>query len=121
MCDSSKDACKIIEKNIKKTHLEQKVKLINLDYLQVIKQLKNEKFDIIYLDPPYKTDYIKQAIKELLNQNIITINTQIIAETAEEEKVLHQIEEIPNIEIIDKRKYGRAHILFLRKISGKGE
>ena len=34
---------------------------------------------------------------------------------------LNQIKEINNIEIIDKRKYGRANILFLKKMNRKEE
>lgn len=121
LCDKSKEACEIIRKNIDKTHLEQKVKLYNVDFLKAINEIKNEQIDIIYLDPPYKTDYIKSAICELIKNESLTQNTLIIAETDEEEKILKQIEEIDEIEIIDKRKYGRANILFLKKISRKGE
>ena len=121
LCDNTKEACEIIKKNIEKTHLENKVKLYHSNFTETIKKIKNEKYDIIYLDPPYKTDYIKIAITELIKNACITDDTLIIAETDEEEKIIKQIEEIKNIEIIDKRKYGRAHILFLKKISRKEE
>lgn len=121
MCDNSRKACQIIKQNIEKTHLQEKVELLNLEYIDAIRKINSQNFDIIYLDPPYKTDYIKNAINELIKQNLITQNTLIIAETDEEEKIIEQIKEIPKIEIIDKRKYGRAHILFLRKISRKEE
>lgn len=119
LCDKSKDACKIIRRNIEKTHLEEKVELLNMDFIKAIREVKNIKFDIIYLDPPYKTDFIKISIKEL-NKNI-TKDTLIIAETDEEEKITKQVEEIKEIEIVDKRKYGRAYILFLKKMNGKEE
>ena len=86
-----------------------------------INQSKSEEFDIIYLDPPYKTNYIKKAIEEIIKNLKITQDTKIIAETDEPERIIKQIKEIKGIEIIDKRKYGRAHIIFLKKISGKGE
>lgn len=121
LCDKSKDACEIIKKNIAKTHLEDKVKLYHLDFIKAIKELKNEKFDIVYLDPPYKTDYITIAIFELIKNENLTQDTLIIAETDEEERILKQIQEIKNIEIIDKRNYGRANILFLKKMNRKEE
>ena len=113
-------ACKIIERNIEKTHLKEKVELYNEEFKILIKKLKDIKFDIIYLDPPYNTDYIKIAIKLLNENNNITNETILITET-DDEKVIKQIEEINSIEIIDKRKYGRAYILFLKKINGKEE
>ena len=118
--DYSKEACKIIERNIEKTHLREKVELYNEEFKILIKKLKDIKFDIIYLDPPYNTDYIKIAIKLLNENNNITNETILITET-DDEKIIKQIEEINNIEIIDKRKYGRAYILFLKKINRKEE
>ena len=121
LCDKSKNASEIIKKNIEKTHLKNNVELLNIDYIKAISKLKNERFNIIYLDPPYKTDFIKIAIEELEKNEILTEDTLIIAETDEEEKVLKQINEIKRIEVIDKRKYGRANILFLKKMNGKEE
>ena len=121
LCDNSKNACEIIEKNITKTHLENKVTLYNLDFKEAINKTKNQIFDIIYLDPPYKTDFIKIAINEIIKNKMINEETLIIAETDEVEKVLMQIENIKEIELESKRKYGRANILFLKKISGKEE
>ena len=121
LCDKSKNACEIIKKNIAKTHLEQKVELYNLDFVEAIRKIANQKIDMIYLDPPYKTDFIKIAINELIQNNLLNEETLIMAETDEKEKLLKQIEEIKEIKIIDKRKYGRANIFFLKKINRKEE
>lgn len=114
MCDNSKQAIEVINKNIEKTHLKEKVELYNCDFKQVISKVKEESLDIVYLDPPYKTDYIKQSLEKLLETKLINNNTLIIAETDELEKVLEDIKKL-NLEIIDQRKYGRANIIFLKK------
>ena len=49
----------------------------------------------------------------IIQKNIIHENTKIIIETDDEQKVLKQLEQL-NVEIIDKRKYGRAILIFLR-------
>ena len=118
LCDNSKEACEIIKKNIIKTHLEKKVKLYNLDYLEFIKKSKNKKFDIIFLDPPYKTDYIEKAIKELINCKILYDETLMIVET-DEENIINKINEIKEIELIDKRKYGRVFALLYKQVDRK--
>ena len=120
LCDKSKEACTVIERNIEKTHLESRVLLYNMDFIYLIEKLKGKVFDIIYLDPPYKTDFIKKALTKLIECGCIKKETLIIAETDEEERVIEQLNNI-DIEIIDKRKYGRAHILFLKKINRKEE
>jgi len=115
MCDNSRKAVEIINKNIEKTHLQEKVELYNCDFKLLISKIaKEEKFDFIYLDPPYKTRYIKQAIENLLSSNHIDDETMIVAETDEQDIVLEDIKEL-NLKIIDLRKYGRANIIFLKR------
>ena len=120
LCDNSKDACDIINKNVSKTHLAENVKIFNLDFLSLIKKLENEKFDVIYLDPPYKTDFLEKAIKELIKYKNLDNETLIIAET-DEESIIKKISKIKEIKIIDKRKYGRVFVLLLNKVNGKEE
>ena len=114
LCDNSKEAINIIKKNIEKTHMEKQASLINADFENCLEKLKNEQFDIIYLDPPYATDYIYKAIQNIIKLNIVTEESLIIIETDDENRVEKEIENI-DIEIVDKRKYGRATIIFLRK------
>ena len=111
-CDKSKDAVRIIKRNIEKTHMEERISVYNDDYQECLKKIKNTKFNLIYLDPPYKTDYAFKAIRLILELNIIDNNSIIIVETDDEE-ILNKIEK-ENIQIIDKRKYGRALITFIK-------
>lgn len=113
MCDSSKNAIQIIKRNIEKTHLEDKIQLLNTDFKAMLSKLESKKFNYIYLDPPYKTDYIKQALEKILQLNMVDKDSIIIAETDELEKVLKEIENL-KLEIVDQRKYGRANIIFLK-------
>ena len=114
--DNSKEAFDIIKQNINKTHLSTKVELYNMDFLKLIQNIKENKFDIVYLDPPYKTNYIILALNELLKNKKITEESLIIIETDEEKRVIEQLEQQRSFEITDKRKYGRAYIIFLRKV-----
>ena len=114
LCDKSKSAMEIIKKNIEKTHMAEKVKLYNLDFEKCIEKLKNDKFDIIYLDPPYNTDYIMKSLNKILDLELINSNGLIILETDDEERILEDIKHI-KVKIVDKRKYGRATIIFLKE------
>ena len=58
LCDKSKEAITVIKKNIEKTHLSKKVELYNLDYELLLKTKIKEKIDIIYIDPPYDSDFV---------------------------------------------------------------
>lgn len=116
LCDKSKEATKIIESNIEKTHLEEICTLYNMDFKEALKKVASIKFDIIYLDPPYKTNFIAESIEQILKYDCLKADSQIIIETDEKQRVIDEISKF-NVEIIDKRKYGRAHIIFLKKNS----
>ena len=113
LCDKSKEAIKIIEKNIEKTHLNKKVELYNLDYEALIKTKIKEKIDIVYIDPPYNSDFAIKSIKYIIEKELIDENSNIIIETDDDKKVLENLKNI-EVEITDKRKYGRAILIFLK-------
>ena len=79
-----------------------------------LKLLVVKKFDIIYIDPPYATNYTIEAIELLIKYDLIADDGIVILETDDEQKIMKQLQNI-NIKIINKRKYGRAHLIFLQK------
>ena len=124
LCDKSKEAINIINKNInparpltmssiEKTHLKEKVELYNLDYETLLKTKIKEKMDIIYIDPPYDSDFAIKSVEHIINQKLIDENSTIIIETDNEGKILEELRKIET-EIIDKRRYGRATLIFIK-------
>lgn len=113
MCEYSKDATNIINKNIEKTKLKENIKLYNMDFECFIRNKLNEKLDIIYLDPPYKTDYAYKAAQLILEKNLLHKDTLIILETDNEQIVENQFKNL-SLNEIDKRKYGRAYLIFYK-------
>lgn len=113
LCDNSKKAIEIIKKNIEKTHFEKQIEIYNNEYDFVLNNQINEPIDIIYIDPPYKTELAYKAITLLIKNNLLKEESIIIVET-DEEKIIKKISEL-DIDMIDKRKYGRANLIFLKK------
>jgi len=70
-CDKSRKAIEIIKKNVQKTHFEASVDILNKDYRKALDELKNKTFDIIFLDPPYETDFGIEAIKIIMQNNML--------------------------------------------------
>ena len=116
ICDKSYKAIKVIKENVSKTKQENNVKILNKDFEISIRMLAeaNEKFDIIFLDPPYKTNYIQKSVDLIIEKNILEENGIIVAETDELNKVLQQLND-ENINIYDIRKYGRVDIIFIKR------
>ena len=90
LCDKSREAIAIIKSNVEKTHFQEKAQIINADFEKCLKEIKEE-VDYIYIDPPYKTDYILKSLKNLEESEIIKEETKIILETDDEERILKQI------------------------------
>lgn len=117
LCDNNKQAIQIIKKNIEKLGYKDKIELYQMQFNELINKL-NEKIDIIYLDPPYKTNYAIKTVELLLKKEILKTDSLIIIETDQVEELKEKLENL-NIEIIDKRKYGRANLIFIQQKTKK--
>ena len=80
--DQSRDAVNIIIENAKKTHLFDKCRISAADFTSFIRGAAGrEKYDIIFLDPPYNTDLLPAALKAIANADICAVGCQIVCET----------------------------------------
>lgn len=121
-CDMSNDDVKVLKENLENTHLINKAKIYNSDYKKCIKELKkeNNKFDLIFIDPPYKMDLAVLSCEELIKSDVIKENCLIIIETDEITRDMDELIRLQNklstksLQIVDKRKYGRANLIFIR-------
>ncbi len=113
-CDSNKEAIRVIKQNLTKTKLAEKSKIYNEDFIKCLNTI-NEKIDIVFLDPPYKLDLAVKAVKEILRNKLLNDNGIIIIETDEINRDLKELEELESISITDKRKYGRANLIFINE------
>lgn len=120
-CDNNKQAIQMIKTNLERTRLLEKSEIINLDYKKCIELLntKNKKFDLIFLDPPYKEDIAIDSLKLIIKNNLVNNKGIIVIETDEVIRDLKELNdamviELQNVKIFDQRKYGRANLIFLK-------
>jgi len=104
--DRARDSVNIIKSNLSKLGITDGVRVCNQDALSVLKS--GEKFDIIYIDPPYKTELGVKAL-ELVS---LALNDGGVA-IFEDEKEFSG--EIAGLKITDRRKYGRVRLTFFEK------
>ena len=99
-----------IEANLKSLGISD-IKTFNLDYKVFLKTLQDKdiKFDIIFLDPPYKMIIDDEFIDEILSYDILQKNGLIIAET--DYDISPILVEKYQVKIL---KYGRSKINILR-------
>ena len=116
LVDNSLKAIKIINQNIQKTKFEDKAIVLKDDYLKALEKLENKnlKFDFVFIDPPYKTDFAVKSTKFILENDILSDTGKIVIETDIEEDVLEKLDKMC-LDIIDVKKYGRVTLIFIRR------
>ena len=112
-CDKNTDAIKVIKKNLEKTKLIDNAIISYDDYKKFLENI-NEKVDIIFIDPPYKDDLAINAIRIIVENEIINIDGIIVIETDEIARDTKELEKIDKVKIVDQRKYGRANLIFIK-------
>lgn len=105
--DINKKCLDEINKTINSISIEEKVNLINNDYITALK-LFNKKFDLIFLDPPYHENKLNEAIKMIEELDLLNKGGIIVSEYEEENP-------ISNYELIKEKKYGLKHIKIFKK------
>lgn len=117
--DNSYNAINMINQNLSRTHLTEKARVINKDYVKILEQLHQEekKIDIIYIDPPYKKDMAVKSLILIEKNELLKNDGIVIIETDEYERDAKEIQEsCKDMKIYDVRKYGRATLIFLNKL-----
>ena len=96
LCDKSREAIKFVKDNVNKTKLNDKAIIVNKDYNDLLKELRNEKekFDIIFLDPPYELDIAKDAVDKIIEYKLLADEGIIIIETDQKEREIKNLEKM---------------------------
>ena len=83
LIDENAQAVDIIKLNAKNTGLIKQCRIACMDYSSYLKSAatKNEKFDIIFLDPPYSKDMKDEILKKVSRANILNDGALLICET----------------------------------------
>ena len=73
-----------MKKNAEKTRLTPKCRINLCDAISMIGRLGEEKFDIVFLDPPYALKLIPGVLKKLIECGRLKSTSTVVCETAEE-------------------------------------
>ena len=81
--DLRKEAAAVIRENLVHTRLDGQGTVVQGDYLAFLTGCR-EKFDLIFLDPPYGKGLLEKALETIAKIDIVTENGIIICESAAE-------------------------------------
>ena len=109
--DESDKACKLINENLRRTRLEQEGTVVRGDYLAYLGRCR-EKFNIIFLDPPYAEVFLENALKRITEIDILQSGGIIVTERPLGKDLPFNIE---GYERSKDYKYGNTLITLYRK------
>ena len=113
LVDRGRGAFDIIKKNIEKSRLNEGCVALCEDSLSFLKKQSGiEKYDIVFLDPPYATKLIDEALDLIFEKNLIKETSYIVCESDRFDILSEKNSD--RYEIIKTMKHGIAHISVLK-------
>lgn len=105
LVDNNKKVIDTISYNIDQLCIEEPCHLCLCDYKEALKKFKleNIKFDIIFLDPPYKSEYLNACLKLIYECELLNNNGIIVCEFEDEKFEC-------KYNLVKEKKYGSKQI-----------
>ena len=104
----------LLKRNLENLNLNEKFLVLEYDIYEenIFSKLEN-KFDIIFLDPPYKDKNLDKLLIEINNQKILNEEGIVIIHRHKNEQDMLT----ENFKVIEQKKYGISKITFLSNLN----
>ena len=103
--DISADSLKVLKKNLSRIK-EQNYKITNQNFSDCLATLSG-KFDLIFLDPPYRLEAGREALQMIAARNLLSEGGIAVLER---DRAFEG--EIDGLNLYDERKYGKTYLSF---------
>ena len=109
-CENYPKTIKILKNNILDLNCERKTQIFteNIFEIKNLSKLAKRRFEIIFLDPPYKEKKLSNLIKDIINLKLVKKNGVIILHRHKKEKEIYPEE----FKILKIKTYGISKIVF---------
>lgn len=118
--DRAADAVKIINENISKTKMEASCTVQQSDFLSFLSRVRQKKYDIVFLDPPYALKMYKPALQAMLDSDVLKPTSLIICESGDEGIFEGDMYLASCFEKVKQSKYSKTFITVLKPV-GEGK
>lgn len=109
--DYNKKCIEVIKNNLENFGVLDNSFLTNMDYQDAINYLKNKgiKFDIVFLDPPYKEHIINEILEIIIKKELLNNNGLVICELDKKELFISD-----KLQLIKEKRYGDKEIIIYK-------
>ena len=115
--DQSEKSVEIIKKNLEHTKFLDNSEVFMGEAQIILKKLsqQSKKFDIIFLDPPYKNEIVPKTLQALELNGVLEDRVLIVAETDIDDELPNEIGTL----IVSKIQiYGKTKLTFFKRVLG---
>ena len=119
--DSSREAMEIVKKNAKLTGFFGKCHYLVSDYGNYIRKASGrDRFDLVFIDPPYAAQCCAEAVGRLVRAKLIIPGAILVLESGEEEIDMTD-SRFFDFEVIKSTHYGKKSTVNILFYKGDGE
>ena len=113
--DKNKASVDVIKKNVELTRMVENSTVICSELEPQLEKMAGGKgFDIVFLDPPYKSDLIDKSLKCLVRCRLLSRNAIVVCESGGPIAIEADTWFSDNFNILRSAKYGIAYVTILR-------
>lgn len=111
--DISRDSIEIVKSNIRKARVENESVIVNADFKDAITKIQatKDKFDVIFMDPPYYKDMFISALEKIDQADLLIEDGIIVIEHDTKDSFP---ETIGRLEKSKSKKYGNTTLTFYK-------
>lgn len=80
--ENNRNAITCITENLQFTRFTDRATVLRQDVLSALPGIHEKEADVIFMDPPYHSEYEQQVLQQLPNLSYVTANTLIVIEAA---------------------------------------
>ena len=117
--DSSREAMEIVKQNAKTTGFDERSHYLVSDYKNYIRKVSGkEKFDLVFIDPPYAMECCRDAAAYLAEREVIIPGAIVVLESGTEE-IFADDPRLSGYEVIKSTHYGKKTFVNILVYHGK--
>ena len=111
LVDVSREASKMIHKNIEALGFSGSAKVLGIPVLRAIHVLagRGDQFDLIFADPPYDKGWVERVLRSLAQEELLEKDGILVVEHSTREEVKKSY---GSLVLYDQRRYGGTYISF---------
>ena len=109
--DASREAMAYIKKNAEKTRLFDRSKFLVSDFRTYIGKATGQ-FDLVFIDPPYALSVVGDAIRRLIEKDLLAPDAIIVAESGNDDIFGGEIP--AGIQVVKSARYSISYVHILR-------